>query len=191
MASKKKSLKDKVSVIHDVLTEYGYITPSSDNDSNEAGVINHSYQNVDLLLKNYRLLNAVRQDLYKHLVSEKNSFSNFDFSYYEKRFNTIDKQLGRIDFSLSRIPFLVSPNGQVAYQVLYLTYFWEKKLTISEICKMIYNPLCNEQGISTTMYYDYLKKGKTVLSTILFNVGDKSAELWMDMMYLLEEMDSF
>lgn len=185
MASKKKALQDKVAVIHDVLSEYGYITESSQDDP--AGAVNHSYQNINLLLKNYRLLDAVREDLRLNLKREQESI-RFDSNYYQKRFETIDNQLGRIDFALSRIPFLVSPHGSVAYDALKKTYFDKEKKSVTEICKDIYNPLCDEMGISTTMYYSYLDKGKTVLSTILFNVGEKSAELWMDMMVLLEEL---
>lgn len=182
--TRSKELNEKIAIIHDILSSYGYIDGSGSASTSSRK--KKPYQNIKLLLSNYRALDKVRCDL-KHHLENKQADPLFDDTYYRKRYETIDQQLGRLEFALKRIPVLVTPYGELTSNLLYYTYIDPTTRTVSDICAMLPNPVRSETGISTSMYYTHLEKGISMLSNILFNIGDSESECWWDIMNALAE----
>ena len=156
-----------------------------------------AYHNTLLLLKHYRTI-AWMLECFPDTIAEE----------LEQPFEGLDKIIERIDFEkaygnrklenrlesiqktrlmLDRVNEALTvlkrkpKDGEQLYQLIYLSYITEEKLTHVEILLRL--------AVSSRQYYRLRQDAINILSIRLWSAMTKEGDFWIEMLSLLDEMD--
>ena len=156
-----------------------------------------AYHNTQLLLKHYRTI-AWMLECFPDTIAEE----------LEQPFEGLDKIIERIDFEraygnrklenrlesiqktrlmLDRVNEALTvlkrkpKDGEQLYQLIYLSYITEEKLTHVEILLRL--------AVSSRQYYRLRQDAINILSIRLWSAMTKEGDFWIEMLSLLDEMD--
>lgn len=156
-----------------------------------------AYHNTLLLLKHYRTI-AWMLECFPDTIAEE----------LEQPFDGLDKIIERIDFEraygnrklenrlesiqktrlmLDRVNEALTvlkrkpKDGEQLYQLIYLSYITEEKLTHVEILLRL--------AVSSRQYYRLRQDAINILSIRLWSAMTKEGDFWIEMLSLLDEMD--
>lgn len=159
--------------------------------------LKYAYHNTKLLLKNYRNIvwlvecfpDFIAAELDEPLENVDQIIARLDVEMaygnrkIENRMDSIQKTrlvIDRINEALSTVKR--NPNdGQRMYDLLYLTYISEEKLSINEI---IYR-----MSMSSKQYYRIRDKAIDFLSTRLWGSPQKDMNFWMEMLVIFDNKE--
>lgn len=205
MATKKVTLTAETElqpdVVFEMLTKRGLIGDKriSNEKARDAQQQKNkmAYHNTLLLLKHYRTI-AWMLECFPDTIAEE----------LEQPFEGLDKIIERIDFEraygnrklenrlesiqktrlmLDRVNEALTvlkrkpKDGEQLYQLIYLSYITEEKLTHVEILLRL--------AVSSRQYYRLRQDAINILSIRLWSAMTKEGDFWIEMLSLLDEMD--
>lgn len=205
MATKKATLTAETElqpdIVFEMLTKRGLIGDKriSNEKARDAQQQKNkmAYHNTLLLLKHYRTI-AWMLECFPDTIAEE----------LEQPFEGLDKIIERIDFEraygnrklenrlesiqktrlmLDRVNEALTvlkrkpKDGEQLYQLIYLSYITEEKLTHVEILLRL--------AVSSRQYYRLRQDAINILSIRLWSAMTKEGDFWIEMLSLLDEMD--
>ena len=205
MATKKVTLTAETElqpdVVFEMLTKRGLIADKriSNEKARDAQQQKNkmAYHNTLLLLKHYRTI-AWMLECFPDTIAEE----------LEQPFEGLDKIIERIDFEraygnrklenrlesiqktrlmLDRVNEALTvlkrkpKDGEQLYQLIYLSYITEEKLTHVEILLRL--------AVSSRQYYRLRQDAINILSIRLWSAMTKEGDFWIEMLSLLDEID--
>ena len=205
MATKKVTLTAETElqpdVVLEMLTKRGLIgdkSIASDKSRDAQHQKNKvAYHNTQLLLKHYRTI-AWMLECFPDTIAEE----------LEQPFEGLDKIIERIDFEraygnrklenrlesiqktrlmLDRVNEALTvlkrkpKDGEQLYQLIYLSYITEEKLTHVEILLRL--------AVSSRQYYRLRQDAINILSIRLWSAMTKEGDFWIEMLSLLDDME--
>ena len=205
MATKKVTLTAETElqpdVVFEMLTKRGLIADKriSNEKARDAQQQKNkmAYHNTLLLLKHYRTI-AWMLECFPDTIAEE----------LEQPFEGLDKIIERIDFEraygnrklenrlesiqktrlmLDRVNEALTvlkrkpKDGEQLYQLIYLSYITEEKLSHVEILLRL--------AVSSRQYYRLRQDAINILSIRLWSAMTKEGDFWIEMLSLLDEMD--
>jgi hypothetical protein len=194
--SKRKNKKN--AEIVDALARRGLLPDTEISDEQRRTAkqkrLQKSFHNTELLLKNYRdiawmvecLPDAVAEELDRpfetvdELLDGIEVSSTFGQRKLEKRLVGVEKtrlMLERVNDALTVLKQKPG-NGQMLYNLIYLTYIAPEKLSPEELLFRL--------NISSRNYYRYRIQAINLLSLRLWSSPDSTVDLWLELLMISE-----
>ena len=199
MENSQSKRKDKKNAeIVDALARRGLLPDTGISDEQRRTAkqkrLQKSFHNTELLLKNYRdiawmvecLPDAVAEELDRpfetvdELLDGIEVSSTFGQRKLEKRLVGVEKtrlMLERVNDALTVLKQKPG-NGQMLYNLIYLTYIAPEKLSPEELLFRL--------NISSRNYYRFRIKAINLLSLRLWSSPDSTVDLWLELLMISE-----
>lgn len=157
-----------------------------------------SYHNTQLLLKHYRTIawmlecfpDTIAEELDQPYEGIDKIIEHIDFERaygnrkLENRLESVQKtrlMLDRVNEALTVLK-KKPKDGEQLYQLIYLTYITEEKLTLVEILFRL--------AVSSRQYYRLRQDAINILSLRLWSAITKEGDFWIEMLSLLENKEA-
>ena len=157
-----------------------------------------AYHNTQLLLKHYRTIawmlecfpDTIAEELDQPFEGIDKIIEHIDFERaygnrkLENRLESVQKtrlMLDRVNEALTVLK-KKPKDGEQLYQLIYLTYITEEKLTLVEILFRL--------AVSSRQYYRLRQDAINILSLRLWSAMTKEGDFWIEMLSLLENKEA-
>ena len=157
-----------------------------------------AYHNTQLLLKHYRTIawmlecfpDTIAEELDQPFEGIDKIIDHIDFERaygnrkLENRLESVQKtrlMLDRVNEALTVLK-KKPKDGEQLYQLIYLTYITEEKLTLVEILFRL--------AVSSRQYYRLRQDAINILSLRLWSAMTKEGDFWIEMLSLLENKEA-
>ena len=157
-----------------------------------------AYHNTQLLLKHYRTIawmlecfpDTIAEELDQPYEGIDKIIEHIDFERaygnrkLENRLESVQKtrlMLDRVNEALTVLK-KKPKDGEQLYQLIYLTYITEEKLTLVEILFRL--------AVSSRQYYRLRQDAINILSLRLWSAMTKEGDFWIEMLSLLENKEA-
>ena len=157
-----------------------------------------AYHNTQLLLKHYRTIawmlecfpDTIAEELDQPFEGIDKIIEHIDFERaygnrkLENRLESVQKtrlMLDRVNEALTVLK-KKPKDGEQLYQLIYLTYITEEKLTLVEILFRL--------AVSSRQYYRLRQDAINILSLRLWSAMTKEGDFWIEMLALLENKEA-
>ena len=157
-----------------------------------------AYHNTQLLLKHYRTIawmlecfpDTIAEELDQPFEGIDKIIEHIDFERaygnrkLENRLESVQKtrlMLDRVNEALTVLK-KKPKDGEQLYQLIYLTYITEEKLTLVEILFRL--------AVSSRQYYRLRQDAINILSLRLWSAITKEGDFWIEMLSLLENKEA-
>ena len=137
------------------------------------------HHNTLLLLRSYRELDAPLHDL-DTLINLVNSEIDLDNYRLENRIQSMRLSRSMMDRLNEAVSILRDEpqNGDMLYNIIYLTYIAPERLMVVEICSKLH--------ISDRQYYRLRQQALNIISIRLWSAPAAELDSWIEVMSLLE-----